>query len=98
MALWARDFYNSTLGPHAQVYTSGALSFLGEWILSEAREGFANDAGTFGIELRTRGHFFKIVVTNQVLTNPTQFLAGTNNDFIADEWRLGFNITRLLPF
>ena len=86
------------LGPHAQVYTSGALSFLGEWILSEAREGFTNDAGTFGIELRTRGHFFKIVVTNQVLTNPTQFLAGTNNDFIADEWRLGFNIPRLLPF
>ncbi len=31
--------------------------------------------------------------------NPTQFLAGTDNDFTdPDVWRLGFNIQRLLPF
>ena len=86
------------LGLHAEVYTSGALSFLGEWNISEAREGFDNDGGTFGIELRTRGHFFKIVLTNQSFMNPTQFLAGTHNDFTPDEWRFGFNLTRLLPF
>ncbi len=87
------------LGLHAQLYTSGALSFLGEWILSEARgDDLTNDGGTFGIELRTRGHFFKIVVTNQSRMNPTQFLGGANKDFRPDEWRFGFNLTRLLPF
>lgn len=87
------------LGLHAQVYTSGALSFLGEWIISESRgNDLTNDSGTFGIELRTRGHFFKIIVTNQARMNPTQFLGGTNKRFETDEWRFGFNVTRLLPF
>jgi hypothetical protein len=30
--------------------------------------------------------------------NPTQFLGGSNVSFEPDEWRFGFNITRLLPF
>ena len=72
---------------------------MGEWILSEARgDDLTHDGGTFGIELRTRGHFFKIVVTNQSRMNPTQFLGGTNKAFRPDEWRFGFNLTRLLPF
>jgi len=83
---------------YGQAYLSGSLSVLGEWIFSEERQGLENDTGTFGIELETRGHSFKIVVSNQTRMNPTQFLSGTPNDFEADELRLGFNITRVLSF
>ena len=86
------------VGVHGQLYFDGPLSLLGEWIFSEERPGLENDSGTFGIELETRGHFFKIVVTNQARMNPTQFLAGSPVPFELDELSLGFNITRLLPF
>jgi hypothetical protein len=86
------------LGLHGQVYVSPSISILAEWILSGAQAENAYDSGTFGVEFETRGHFFKIVVTNQVLLNPTQFLGGTPFSFKPDEWRLGFNITRILPF
>ena len=86
------------LGLHSQVYLSDSFSVLGEWIFSEPRTGLENDTGTFGIALDTRGHSFKIVVSNQTRMNATQFLAGTPNDFEADQLRLGFNITRVLVF
>ena len=89
----------AVLGVNGQLYLNPTWSLLGEWIFSEAREDFANDGGTFGFEIRTSGHSFKLLVTNQSMMNPTQFLAGTANDFFdADDWRFGFNITRLLPF
>jgi hypothetical protein len=96
-----RDFETDNafvLGLNGQVYLTGAVSILAEWIVSEERVGLENDAGTFGIELETRGHHFKLLVTNQARMNPTQHLAGTPSDFTPDEWRFGFNITRLLPF
>ena len=86
------------LGLHGQLYVSPSVSFLTEWIVSEEQAENANDGGTFGVELETRGHFFKIVLTNQTRLNPTQVLGGTSFDFEPDEWRLGFNITRILPF
>ncbi len=96
-----RDFDSENafvLGLHGQVYVTGSLSFLAEWVVSEERAEGENDSGTFGIELETRGHFFKIILTNQTRLNPTQVLGGTPFDFKPDEWRLGFNITRVLPF
>lgn len=86
------------LGLHAQGYLTESVSVLGEWIVSEEREGQAFDSGSFGIELETRGHFFKILVTNQVRMNPTQVLGGAADEFEPAEWRLGFNITRRLAF
>lgn len=87
------------LGLTGQLYLTPMWSVLGEWILSEAREDLANDGASFGIEIATAGHAFKILVTNQSKMNPTQFLAGTANDFTdPDDWRLGFNLTRRLPF
>ena len=86
------------IGVHGQAYLTGSMSLLGEWIFSEERPGMENDSGTFGIEFETRGHFFKLLVTNQVRMNPTQFLGGSPFPFEAEELRLGFNITRLLPF
>jgi hypothetical protein len=86
------------LGVNGQLYLSDAVSVLVEWILSEERPGLEHDSGTFGVELETRGHHFKLLVTNQARMNPTQHLAGTPSSFEPDEWRFGFNITRLLPF
>jgi hypothetical protein len=84
------------LGLNGQVYLSESMSILGEWIVSEARVGLEHHSGTFGVEIETRGHFFKLVLTNQVRMNPTQFLGGTPSAFSADELRVGFNITRRL--
>ena len=80
------------------VLLGGAFSVLGEWIFSEERQGLEHDTGTFGLVIDTRGHSFKIVVSNQTRMNATQVLSGTPNDFEADELRLGFNITRVLSF
>jgi hypothetical protein len=87
-----------TLGLHGQAYLTRSVSLLGEWIFSERRADLENDSGTFGIELQTRGHYFKLLVTNQYLMNPTQVLAGSPNPFELDQLRFGFNLTRLLPF
>lgn len=86
------------LGINGQLYLSDVVSVLTEWIVSQERAGQENDAGTFGVELQTRGHHFKLLVTNQARMNPTQNLAGTPVSFSPDQWRFGFNITRLLPF
>ncbi len=87
-----------SLGTHVQWYATKGFSFLGEWNFSEARGDLRHDAGTFGIELETGGHFFKIILTNSIRVNPAQFLAGTPFNFESGEWRVGFNITRLLSF
>ncbi len=87
------------LGLNGQYYLDDTWSLLAEWIVSEEREDLTYDGAAFGWEIRTRGHHFKLLVTNQAFMNPTQFLAGTDNDFTdPDVWRLGFNIQRLLPF
>ncbi len=85
-----------SVGIMGQLYLSPHVSVLGEWNISEERVGQEYDAGTFGIELETGGHFFKIMASNSVRLNPAQFMAGTPFSFDPGEWRLSFNITRLL--
>ncbi len=87
-----------SLGILGQVYVSQHVSVLGEWNISEERTDFEYDAGTFGIELETGGHFFKIMATNSLRLNPAQFVVGTPFSFAPSEWRFSFNITRLLQF
>ncbi len=87
-----------SLGLAGQLYMTDSLSLFGEWLIAEERTDIGRDAGTFGFEAETRGHFFKLLVTNQSRINPTQFLAGAPVAFEPDELRLGFNITRVLPF
>ncbi len=86
------------LGIHGQVALTPNVNFIGEWVVSEERPDQEFDSGTFGVELRTRGHFFKIVLTNQVRMNLSQVLGGSAAEFTSDEWRLGFNITRRIVF
>lgn len=87
-----------SLGLYGQVYLTSGFSLLGEWNVSEAREDLEYDAGSFGFELETGGHFFKLLLTNSARMNPAQFLAGTPYRFEPKEWRIGFNITRVLRF
>ncbi len=86
------------VGVHGQLHLTPSMGLLVEWVASPERTGLEEDPLTFGIEGATRGHVFKLVVTNQARTNPTQVLAGSRTEFTPDEWRFGFNITRLLPF
>jgi hypothetical protein len=90
--------HSLTMGSYIEYYFSPLLAVLAEW--SPVVDGYhrAHNAAAFGIELNTGGHFFKILLTNSTWINPSQYLAGTNYEFKADEWRLGFNITRLFRF
>ena len=88
-----------SVGVNGQLYLDQRWSLVGEWIFSQAREDQEYDSGSFGVEIRTRGHFFKLLVTNQHQMNSTQTLAGAAEDFMdPDSWRLGFNIQRRLRF
>lgn len=86
------------LGLNAQLYLSPQVSLFGEWVVAEARADVEHDPGSFGLELETGGHFFRLLLSNTARMNPTHFLAGTPFSFEPDEWRLGFNITRVLTF
>ncbi len=85
-------------GFYGQLFLTDIFSLNAEWNLGENRAELANDTGSFGLELETGGHFFKIFLTNSVRLNPSQFLVGTDFAFEPDDWRLGFAITRLLRF
>ena len=88
-----------SVGVNGQLYLDERWSLFGEWIFSQAREDQEYDSGSFGAEIRTRGHFFKLVITNQHQMNPTQTLAGAAEDFLdPDSWRFGFNIQRTVRF
>jgi hypothetical protein len=87
-----------TLGLHGQYYATRSLSLIGEWILSVESVNYPHDGASFGFEIETLGHFFKLLLTNQVRMNPTQFLVGTPLGYGRDDWHLGFNITRALEF
>lgn len=84
------------VGANTQLYVRPGVSLLAEWNFSKPHTTVEHDAGTLGIELETGGHFFKLIATNSVRTNPTQFLSGTPLKFTPRAWRFGFNITRLL--
>ena len=87
-----------SVGFNGQVYVNDGSSLFAEWILTEGQIGQPRDPITAGVELEVGGHFFKLLVTNAVLMNPSQYLAGAPFSFDPDEWRFGFNITRLLVF
>lgn len=101
LGITGQVYLNQTTGAAVRRATGtarSAYSIFGEWIVSERQQGFDNDSGAFGFEVRTRGHFFKLLVTNQSRMNQTQLLGGTPHDFANPaSWRVGFNITRLLP-
>ncbi|HSM06672.1 MAG TPA: DUF5777 family beta-barrel protein [Longimicrobiales bacterium] len=92
-----------SVGLMAQVYLTDVVSFVGEWTITEERFDPASatemsDPASLSVELETGGHFFRIGVTNSLRLNPAQYFVGASQPFEADEWRLAFNITRVLRF
>lgn len=87
-----------TLGTYAQYTLTRLMSLIAEWNFIEPGYYFEYHPMAFGIELETGGHFFKIVATNTNRLNPSQYLPGATHDASAENWQLGFNITRLLKF
>jgi hypothetical protein len=87
-----------SLGLNGQLYATGTLSFLAEWIVSTEHDPYSHPVGTVAIELETGGHFFKIMASNTTGINPSQYLVGSTSPLEPDELRFGFAITRLLHF
>ena len=90
--------HSITVGSYLEYYLNSIVGVLAEWspVIDGYHRGYTPAA--FGVEFNTGGHFFKIVLTNSIWLNPSQYLAGTDYKFKSSEWRLGFNITRLLRF
>lgn len=90
------------LGTYAQYYMSSFWSVVMEW--APYISGYKSLPGqeynplSFGIELETGGHFFKIFLTNSQYLNASQYLAGADIPASRNDWRIGFVITRLLRF
>ncbi len=94
--IYCKDTQDSfTLGLYGQYYISERWNLFLEFnpTVSGWRDQF-NSIAT-GIELETGGHFFKIHLGNNVMLNPTQYLAGAVHKIGSNDWHFGFNITRL---
>ncbi len=90
--------YSFTIGGYIQYYVSPLWSIVWEWNPTITGWRQYHNPVAFGIELETGGHFFKIILTNSPFLNPSQFLVGSDLAFNDGDWRIGFNITRLLKF
>ena len=90
------------MGTYLQFYVSPLWSIIWEW--SPYISGYKSLVGqeynpmSFGIELETGGHFFKIFLTNSQYINTSQYLAGADIPVENNDWRIGFMISRILKF
>ncbi|MFQ5709409.1 MAG: DUF5777 family beta-barrel protein [bacterium] len=59
-----------------------------------------NDSFTIGLERKIGGHVFHVYITNSLGLTTNQYMSGGNMDFLNGDFRLGFNIYRMLrlPF
>ncbi|RMD94597.1 MAG: hypothetical protein D6814_14320, partial [Calditrichaeota bacterium] len=57
-----------------------------------------NDTFTTGIEIKAGGHVFHVFITNSGGNTTNQYMSGGNFDFADGEFRLGFNIYRVLNY
>ena len=87
--------YSFTMGSYLQYYVSNIWSVVFEWNPTVTGWRDSYSSVSFGIEMETGGHFFKIFGSNSDLINLSQYLAGANKKFSDGDIRLGFMITRL---
>lgn len=95
--IWCENSeYSFTVGSYLQYYFSAMWSVFLE--TNTTVSGWRKDYNpvAIGIEIETGGHFFKIFLGNSQALNPTQYLAGADLKIEDGDWRLGFNITRIL--
>ncbi len=88
--------YSFTMGGYIQYYLSAMFSFYVETNATVTGWRKRYNPIAIGFEIETGGHFFKIFVGNSHDMNPSQYLAGADLYVEDGEWRLGFNITRIL--
>ncbi len=90
--------HSFTLGTIMQYYFVDRWSFVAEWNFTVTGVRNRHNPVAFGVELETGGHFFKVILSNSSYLNPSQYLAGADLPVDGGNWRIGFNITRLLSF
>ena len=90
--------YSFTVGGYVQYYLSAMFSFYVETNATVTGWRQKYNPVAIGVEIETGGHFFKIFLGNSHIMNPSQYLAGADLYVEDGEWRLGFNITRILKF
>ena len=88
--------YSFTVGTYLQYYLSDMFSLLVEYNPTVTGWRQSHNPLTFGLEIETGGHFFKIFLSNSTDLNQTQYLAGADKSFNDGDIRFGFMITRLL--
>ncbi|MCI0514710.1 DUF5777 family beta-barrel protein [candidate division KSB1 bacterium] len=81
-----------TLGSGVHVNCGRNLALIGEWIpvLHGYRPAYAGFG--FGIEAKTGGHVFQLLVTNSVGMLVDQYLPGGDLNYRNNDYRFGFNI------
>ncbi|MBU2652561.1 MAG: hypothetical protein KKA81_16675 [Bacteroidetes bacterium] len=85
-----------TVGLYSRFRTTRIMSLLVEWNAAESSYSYEYDAVSFGFEMETGGHFFKMVASNSTTLNLSQYLPGTAESADPKNWHFGFLITRLL--
>lgn len=85
-------------GFHVQYYAGRSLSVLAEWDPQVSGDEIRHDPVSWGLELETGGHFFKLIASNATSLNTSQYAAGSDDPAGGRYWHLGFSITRLLKF
>lgn len=90
------NHYSFNLGSYLQYYVHDQWNLFVEVnpTVTGWRDQF--NSVSFGIELETGGHFFKILLSNNIFINQSQFLAGALHKWDSGDLHFGFNITRLL--
>ncbi len=97
--------YTFSLGNYYQYYINGKFSVFVEYspIISgyqgPIQQGAVSksfNSLTYGFDVGTGGHFFRILLTNNTRLNTSQFLVGGTRSVSDNEWSIGFNITRYL--
>ena len=97
--------YTFSLGNYYQYYIYGKFSVFVEYspIISgyqgPIQQGAVSksfNSLTYGFDVGTGGHFFRILLTNNTRLNTSQFLVGGTRSVSDNEWSIGFNITRYL--
>ncbi len=88
--------HSFTFGVNMQYYITNMWSVLAELNPTVTGWRYKHNPVSFGVELETGGHFFKVVLTNSSKLNTSQFLTGAAESFNDGNLSIGFNITRVL--
>ena len=94
----AKDFSVFVEGVPILSGAAGAVPVGG--VRAEGGKSVFNDAFTIGLERKVGGHVFHVYITNSLGLAAGQYMSGGDLDFTNGDFRLGFNIYRILrlPF